>query len=137
MVAYRTRSAVRLSSDEPDELSSVPRRLLVRLVITWPAARNPPSQQWTLVSIIARSVLSEVGYRTSEAEQLLSLIVAVRSAATASTGAWAAGAEAARAVVGAAVSARTAAANAARAVSKRRINVGMGAAPAIVGLAIG
>ena len=32
---------------------------------------KPPSKQWPFESIIARSVLSDVGKRTSEAEQLL------------------------------------------------------------------
>src|SRR5947199_3172383 len=44
---------------------------------------KPPSKQWPLVSIIARSPWREVGNRTRDAEQLLSRIVAVRSAATA------------------------------------------------------
>src|SRR5215475_2028169 len=65
----------------PLPLMSVPERVLDRLVITWPAGMKPPSKQCPLVSNRPRSVLSDDGKRTKEAEQLLSEIVALRLAA--------------------------------------------------------
>src|SRR5437773_10372408 len=70
IVAYSTRSAASVATPVPAALRSVPRRVLLRLMMTWPAARNPPSKQWPLVSIMARSLERDVGNRTREAEQL-------------------------------------------------------------------
>src|SRR5689334_16332852 len=80
MVAYSTLSAETVPSEEPDGLSRVPLRLAVWFWITTPEA-GMVGRQWPLVSIIARSVSTDAGYRTSEAEQLLSAMVAVRSPA--------------------------------------------------------
>src|SRR5437762_2195164 len=101
---------------------------------------NPPSKQWPLVSIIARSVLSEVGYRTSVAEQLLSRMVAVRSAATAAGAAVVAAgavelARAGAAAAGAKVMASAPASDRANIAGRRRMTGrdDIGAAPTIAG----
>src|SRR5215470_1625320 len=65
----------------PAALSKVPDRVLARFWITTPALMKPPSKQCPLVSISARSVSTEDGYLTSEAEQLLRAMVEARLAA--------------------------------------------------------
>src|SRR4051812_27929160 len=84
MVAYSSRSAVTGPTPDPAPLSRVPDRVLARSSSTCPAGMKPPSKQWPLDSIIARSVSTEVGKRTSDAEQLLSRIEAFRLGVTAS-----------------------------------------------------